>query len=186
MNDITKTYIVSDTHFDHALMEKYCGRPKNFTDIIISQWRATVQSQDIVLHIGDVIWGSRGRLSQVMSSLPGTKILIKGNHDRNHSNNWFIQAGFAAVFEKVQISGCVLSHFPAVLNQAELDRGIINIFGHFHNNSPKHWEPILKRRITPNHYLFSLEHTEYKPVDLAKIKRGKIIQNALKLLESER
>lgn len=183
---VSKTYIITDTHFDHEKMTtKFKVRPRNFTNKIINQWHATVEPHDIVVHLGDVIWGRQDRLSGIMNYLPGTKILVKGNHDRNHSNNWFIQAGFAAVFEKVQMSGIIFSHFPAILNQEEIDRGIINVFGHFHSNPPKRWEPSLKKRLTPNHFLLALENVEYRPIDLVKIKKEKFVQNALKLLESE-
>ena len=102
-NEATKSYIITDTHFSHDAMQKYCDRPPNFDQKIINQWRATVSPQDVVYHLGDVTWGSQGQLQQIMNGLPGTKILIRGNHDKNHSNNWFIKAGFSAVVEKVQV-----------------------------------------------------------------------------------
>ena len=184
-NEISKTYLITDTHWDHDLMQKYCGRPADFGQRIINQWQATVQPQDIVYHLGDVTWGSQGQLQQIMNGLPGTKILIRGNHDRNHSNNWFIQAGFSAVLEKAQTSGVVLSHFPALLNQEELDRGIINIHGHFHNNSPNRWEPKIKDKITSNHFLMVLEDVNYKPIALHVARKGKFVKNSKKLIESE-
>ena len=119
-NNIVKTYVITDTHFNHVKLVKYCGRPANFDKLIINQWRATVQPHDIVYHLGDVTWVSQRQLATIMAGLPGTKILIRGNHDRNHSNNWFIQAGFAAVLEKAQISGVKLSHFPSFMTDEEL------------------------------------------------------------------
>lgn len=184
-NEISKTYLVTDTHFFHERMQQYCNRPPDFDRKIMAQWRATVQPQDIVYHLGDVTWGSQGQLQQIMSGLPGTKILVRGNHDRSHSNNWFIQAGFAAVVEKVQVSKVILSHFPALMTQEEIDYGIINIHGHFHNNDPKKWEEKLKKKITSNHFLMILENVEYKPISLDAARRGKFIYNSKKLLESE-
>lgn len=184
-NKISKNYIITDTHFEHTKMIEYCNRPPDFAQKIINQWQATIQPQDIVYHLGDVTWGSQGQLQQIMSGLPGTKILIRGNHDRSHSNNWFIHAGFAAVVEKVQVSKVILSHFPALLTQEEIDYGIINIHGHFHNNDPKKWEKKLKDKITSNHFLMVLEDVEYKPIALDAARRGKLIYNSKKLLESE-
>jgi calcineurin-like phosphoesterase family protein len=187
MNDkIAKTYIITDTHFYHPKMQDYCDRPADFDKRIIKQWKATVQPQDIVYHLGDVTWGSQGQLLHIMQQLPGTKILIRGNHDRNHSNNWFIQAGFAAVMEKAQVSGVILSHFPAIMTEEEIKRGIINVHGHFHNNNAKRWERHLKERITLNHYLMVLEDNEYRPISMESIVRRKFISNSKKLLESER
>jgi len=182
-NKVSKTYLVTDTHWNHTAMQKFCNRPPDFGQKIINQWRATVQPQDIVYHLGDVTWGSQGQLQQIMSGLPGTKILIRGNHDKNHSNNWFIQAGFTAVLEKAQISGIILSHFPAIMTQEELDRGIINVHGHFHNNSAKRWEPHLIKRITENHYLLILEDIGYRPISLDSIVKRKFIVSSKYLVD---
>jgi len=185
-NKPVKYYVITDTHFCHDKMVGWGHRPLNFNQIIINQWRVTVQPQDVVFHLGDVAWGNQKQLIPIMSALSGTKILIRGNHDRGHSNNWFIKAGFAAVLEKAQVSRTILSHFPAILNQDELDRDIINVHGHFHNIPTKKWEPELIDRITPNHYLLSLEEVGYKPISMELIRKRKFIKNTKKLLESER
>lgn len=184
-NKISKTYLITDSHFAHERMIKYCGRPADFDQRIINQWQATIQPQDIVYHLGDVTWGPQGQLQQIMNGLPGTKILVRGNHDRNHSNNWFVQAGFSAVVEKAQVSGAILSHFPALMTQEEIDFGIINIHGHFHNNHPKRWEQSLKNKITSSHFLMILENVEYRPISLEAARKGKFVYNSKKLLESE-
>jgi len=182
-NNISKTYLVTDTHFFHERMIEFCNRPVDFGQRIITQWQAIVKPQDIVYHLGDVTWGSKEQLTTIMGGLPGTKILIRGNHDRNHSNNWFMQAGFSAVLEKAQVSGVILSHFPAIMNQEEIDKGIINVHGHFHNNSAKKWEKHIAQRITNSHYLLILEDVEYKPVSMESIMKRKFIINSKKLLE---
>jgi len=179
-----KTYIISDLHFFHnRIVTDFCFRPKNFHDLIINNWKNTVKENDIVFDLGDVTWGSQEQLFQIMQQLPGTKILIRGNHDKSHSNSWFIKAGYDAVLEKAQISGVILSHFPAILNEEEIERGIINVHGHFHNNSPSRWEPKLKERITNNHYLLSIEDVGYKPISLELIRKHKFVKNSKKLIE---
>ncbi len=183
-NEESKVYLITDPHFSHTKMIEYCNRPPDFDQKIINQWQATVSPQDIVYVLGDVTWGSQGQLQTILAGLPGTKILIRGNHDRNHSNNWFVKAGFAAVVEKVQVSGVILSHFPAFLHQEEIDYGLINIFGHFHNNGPEKWEKHLCERITANHYLMVLEEIDYKPISLLLARKGKFVKNARKLLDS--
>jgi len=184
-NNITKTYIIADTHHFHYALQEYCGRPANFTQKIINQWKATVQPQDIVYHLGDVTWGNFDQTIKIMDELPGTKILIKGNHDKNHSNNWFIKVGFAAVLEKAQISGVILSHVPSIMTKEEIEKGIINVHGHFHNNPPERWEKELIDRLTPNHYLLVLEETEYVPISLEYILRRKKVVNSLMRLKNK-
>lgn len=109
-----------------------------------------------------------------MNGLPGTKILIRGDHDRNRSNNWFKKCGFAAVVGKAQVSGVILSHFPALMTQEEIDYGIINVHGHFHNNDPKKWEKKLKDKITSSHFLMILENVEYRAIPIESAKKRKI------------
>lgn len=187
MNDqLSKYYLIADTHFLHDKMTLYCNRPPNFDRLIINQWNNTVKPQDVVFHLGDVIWGDQDALIHIMKQLPGTKILIRGNHDRNHSNNWFIKAGFAAVVEKVQVSEVVLSHFPAILSEEEIKRGIINIHGHFHNNPPHKWEKEQKKKITENHYILVLENVGYMPISLESALKRRFIESSQKILESER
>lgn len=184
--DIAKTYVITDTHFFHdRIITDFGFRPSNFNQLIINNWINTVGEDDIVIHLGDVIWGNQDQLKSVMGQLTGNIILVRGNHDKSHSNNWFIQAGFCAVFEKVQMSGVIFSHVPAIMNQEEIDRGLINVFGHFHNNGPDRWEKDYKQRITPNHFLLSLEDVNYSPVSLEKIKRQKYVKNAYNMLKSE-
>jgi len=182
----SKAYLIADTHFLHDKMGFYCGRPDDFGKKIINQWQNTVKPHDLVYHLGDVIWGTRDQLTAIMKDLPGVKILIRGNHDKNHSNNWFLTAGFAAVLEKAQVSGVILSHWPAVMNQAEINRGLINVHGHFHNNPVRKWEKNLVERITPSHYLLSLEEVHYRPVPLNDVIRRKWVKNSHELvLKSE-
>jgi calcineurin-like phosphoesterase family protein len=184
-NKITKNYIIADTHFFHDALKRFCGRPEKFEQLIINNWKSTVKPWDIIFHLGDVTWGNQTELKSIITSLPGTKVLVRGNHDKNHSNNWFIKAGFSIVVEKVQIDNIILSHMPSVMNRAEIKRNIINIHGHFHNNKPSTWENYLKKRITNNHYLLVLENIDYKPVLLKTAITKKFVTMSKKILESE-
>lgn len=182
---IVKQYIISDTHFYHDGMIKYCGRPENFNDIIIRRWKSVVGEDDIIFHLGDVIWGNRDSLVGIMAQLPGTKILVRGNHDKSRSNNWFLNSGFSLVVEKVQVSGVILSHVPVPLTEEEIKRGTINIHGHFHNNRSEKWERGYTERITESHYLFSLEELDYFPVNLDKARKGKVLIPSIKRIRNE-
>lgn len=183
--DVSKVYLVTDLHFLHEKMQVYCNRPQDFNSKIVRVWQATVHPEDIVFNLGDVIWGNQDQLKSFMGQLPGTHILIRGNHDKSHSNNWFIQAGFSVVLEKVQISKVVLSHVPSFLSEKEIEEGIINVFGHFHNHGPDRWEPRYKERITPNHYLLSFEDVNYTPVCLEQVLKRKYVKSAYDMLKSE-
>lgn len=115
-NKIT-TYFISDTHFQHANIIKYCNRPfedtKVMDETIIMNWNSVVKPTDIVWHLGDVMLGNRENLADVMSKLNGVKFLVKGNHD-TRSNDFYRRAGFKEVYDHPTIikDFIVLSHEP--------------------------------------------------------------------------
>lgn len=142
-----KIFVISDTHFGHANMIPYCGRPENFDEIIISNWNKTVTNDDLVIHLGDVLMGmnSQQRLPSILATLPGKKILCRGNHDaeKKWGNNMnFMEAGFdfvcdSFVYDKFAFSHCPLTPLPKQANLNWQKDVELNIHGHFHNNSPK-------------------------------------------------
>ena len=81
-------YAISDLHLSHAApkpMDIFGPAWENHTEKIRSRWEETVTKADTVLMPGDLSWGMR--LSQArpdldfVASLPGKKILTRGNHD---------------------------------------------------------------------------------------------------------
>lgn len=58
---------------------------KDHGEKIAHMWRSSVQPEDLVLVPGDISWAMRFEEARAdldwLDSLPGTKILIKGNHD---------------------------------------------------------------------------------------------------------
>lgn len=81
-------YFISDTHFNHTNIIRYCKRP--FTDInemneaMIANWNNVVQDDDIVYHLGDF---GMGNCHPILERLKGRKILIIGSHDKNLGNS---------------------------------------------------------------------------------------------------
>jgi calcineurin-like phosphoesterase family protein len=161
-NKISKTYLISDSHWGHKHVAEYCNRPDNFEQKIKNNWKHLVQPHDIIIHLGDVIFGNRQQLTDILKDLPGTKILVRGNHDKGHSDNFYLVAGFSLVCEKIMIKNYLLSHRPTLL----LNNDTINIHGHFHNVPMRQWEKDLHERLTENHYLLALEFVDYKPIPL--------------------
>ena len=77
-----KTWVISDTHLFHTKMTELCGRPEDFTALIVRNWSNMVGPEDVVYHLGDVGFYKKGEFSGLIRGLPGTKILIRGNHDK--------------------------------------------------------------------------------------------------------
>lgn len=171
----SQVWLITDTHFNHANITKYCGRPEDYQSIIWEKWMKYVHPFDVVYHLGDVIFKNASQLLDLLATLPGRKVMIRGNHDKN-SNSWYLQHGFDAICNQILLADVLLSHEPV---SPLPDNVNINIHGHFHNNPAHHWEPDLIDRITDRHFLLSIEDVGYKPVLLEECRRGKHVKNTL-------
>jgi len=158
------TYIWSDIHLGHTNIIEYCNRPYRDkgghpdTDAmdkdILRGWRETVKGDDTIINLGDVCFKwSKERLQSVLKNLPGHKILVMGNHDRQHSPDWWREAGFDEVYPYPIIykQWYILSHEEVFLNDKV---PYLNIHGHWHD----------KKLDKPFYINVCVENTGYKPV----------------------
>jgi calcineurin-like phosphoesterase family protein len=80
-------YFTSDTHFGHANIIKYSGRPykdvPHMNEMLIQNWNEVVQSTDTIIHLGDFAMGPKTEHAGFLKRLAGYKILIRGNHDQS-------------------------------------------------------------------------------------------------------
>ena len=81
-------WAISDLHFDHTKnksMDIFGDNWKNHQKKIEEDWKSKVKENDTVLIAGDISWGMRIKDAvpdlELISSFPGNKILIRGNHD---------------------------------------------------------------------------------------------------------
>lgn len=167
-----KVFFISDMHFNHTNIIKYCNRP--FSDVhemnetIINNWNNRVSEKDIIYVLGDV--GLFRPLTQenvrdIITRLKGKKYLICGNHDRRMKPNWWVETGFVeavnhpVVFRKQY----VLSHEP--VSRGSFTK-YINIHGHSHN-----------KQIDSDSYInVCVECVGYTPISLQEIE--KIVQKS--------
>ena len=153
-----KVFIISDTHFGHENIIKYCNRPfssaEEMDQTMIKRWNETVSNNDIIIHLGDFALCSRDRLKEIVSKLNGKKILIMGNHD-NHSEQFYRDAGFHTVsrFPIVYDNFYIMSHAPLQLTETTC---YFNCYGHVHNDN-KFVDNATSR-------CYSVERTGYRPV----------------------
>ena len=171
-----KTWLTTDTHFNHKKMVEYCNRPENF-DHLIWEGLKIIEGGDILIHLGDFCIGNDFENHIHLGALlPDVKkILIRGNHDRK-TNKWYMDNGWDFVCENFQDTyfGKIIlfSHRPS----KDCGQFDINIHGHFHNHLPRllrnDWvvEGEKERNekelefLTDKHKLLSLESTKYKPI----------------------
>lgn len=147
-------YILSDTHFHHENIIKYCNRPFNNAEDMDSKlyynWLNTIKSDDIVYFLGDL---SLKNTKKILPTLSGNIIFIRGNHDRK--NGYPNLPYLITNFDKYK---CLLIHNP----RDELVDKYINevdfvIHGHTHNMFANH----------PNNFInVSVELTNYKPLPI--------------------
>ena len=159
-------WVTTDSHWNHANIIKYENRPADFKERIITNWRAVVQDRDTVIHLGDVIFGNKNELAEILRGLPGIKVLTVGNHDkRTGTNSWFQRMGFNYVCKSHEYKGILFSHKPMDLSGMPEIR--FNIHGHFHTNShnPKEY-PFYD---TSRHVKVSVEELNYMPVKLDEL-----------------
>ena len=183
---MSNTYIISDTHLNHFGIDTYCDRPPNFTDLLIQNWQRTVQSDDLIIHCGDVFIGKTDGWKAIYPTLPGHKILVRGNHDRKHSNNWWRENGFDFACDGFKYRDIWFSHEPAQAVMDTVRMGwycpndcTINIHGHLHNiwhgfhknskpGDPEYDSFQFQRLHNPWQRLFAVEYTKYMPINLDK------------------
>lgn len=161
------TFIISDTHFRHKNIIKYCGRPMNHDMIMADKWNNTVGHSDTILHLGDVAtwYGDTTGAVDILASLKGKKLLIMGNHDKLGAQ-WYEDLGFQIIDPvTLNFNGRMvhLSHYPETENL----KWHVNIHGHIHNNGyPPDADPEKDYRNV------SVEVMDYEPVRLRDILDG--------------
>ncbi len=170
-------YFVSDTHFGHENIIKFCDRPfktvKEMDERLAENWARTVRSQDHVYHLGDVTMERKGREEEgfikFMRKLPGHLRLVMGNHD-HFPTEVYLEAGFEKIYGTWRgIANILLSHIP--IHPSGLGGCIANVHGHIHqHDSPAPQIVGLERgtRIVP-YVNICVERTEYRPIHLDEL-----------------
>jgi calcineurin-like phosphoesterase family protein len=169
-----KTYVVADTHFNHEQIKTYCDRPANFTQVEIINWQQTVKPEDLIIHVGDVFISKPAGWDAIWPTLPGRKILVRGNHD-GRTPSWWMNHGFDFACDAFQLGDVYFTHKPAASLPGHCK---VNVHGHLHNiwngfhNGDQEAETrsIFENRELPEewHRLFAVEYTDYRPVELQK------------------
>lgn len=156
---MAKIWITSDTHFCHYNIIEYCSRPfssvEEMNKTIIKNWNVIVKKDDVIYHLGDVGFGNKETLQEIVSKLNGRKRLIMGNHDDALRNKW-IEIGFEWVSKYPILLNEYywLSHVPLYMNK---HMPYCNIHGHVHEMAGFISEDF-------RHVNVSVDKTAFKPV----------------------
>lgn len=162
-NVSTRIFVISDTHFSHKNIIKYCNRPfktvEQMDEEMVRRWNSVVGPDDIVIHCGDFCFGSIVDVTKWRNRLNGHIILILGNHD-NKRYQYVSKADFdAAFFHEHMFKGNILfCHSLDWVSAVLLSEADFVYYGHVHNNDAN--------PITKYHRNVCVEWTGYKPIDI--------------------
>lgn len=117
-----RLFITSDLHLGHKAIIQYCNRPFDFTeqgieesdDFLLAQYRDTVKENDIVIFLGNLTFKKNHKgqkMTEIITKLPGRKVLIKGNHDW-YKDSFYRKCGFLSVNRYLIFGDYFLCHFP--------------------------------------------------------------------------
>jgi calcineurin-like phosphoesterase family protein len=136
-----QVWFTSDTHFGHANIVTYSGRP--FADVnemdeaLVLNWNAVVKPGDVVYHVGDFALCDAEIATKIVKRLAGQKYLVFGNHDKrlrkdkSFLENWIWAKDLADI--TVGEQRVVLMHYAMrVWNQSH--RGAWQLHGHSHGS----------------------------------------------------
>ena len=174
------TWIISDTHFGHSNIIKYCNRPfrdANHMDrVMYERWHTRVAPDDLVYHLGDVMLTSRKtdeELRRFITGLPGKKILILGNHDKSAQRMMDFGFDFACESMTIQFRQTLLflNHRP--LPEPPVPKVSYVLHGHIHNSTSterkQHTHKGELVEIPPFNINMSVELWNYEPVTLGQV-----------------
>lgn len=139
-------WFTADLHIDHTFMTKNRGFywTQEHDQAIIEGWNSVVAPRDVVVVLGDVFWNMWNidwYMNLWKKRLKGSKILVKGNHDRwakkakvpskrIWNKTFKLEGG-----EKQHIVGC---HY-AIRSWNRKKHGAIHVHGHSHAKLLPHW-----------------------------------------------
>ena len=171
-----QVFTISDTHFGHANIIKYCDRPfentHHMNKMMTQWWNEVVSDDDLVIFVGDfAYWRGSDKVENVrkyLQFLNGKKVCVRGNHDP--STEKLLEAGFHSVCDSMVYSHegarYLFAHHPLGPDKARLNilgelgaRALIH--GHQHNETP-----LVSGRKALN---VSCENTNYRPMLLSEV-----------------
>lgn len=161
-------YVVSDHHFGHANIIKYCDRPfsspGDMDTTMLNRHFEVVSSDDVVIHLGDVAMDMQDGRETIerMEAINGD-LLIHGNHDVGLSDG---QAPFPVV------ESCVLTHEGYTFYCTHRPEDVPSswdgwvLHGHHHNNDLEQYPLIAYDQQRVN---VGVDLLNFKPISLSAI-----------------
>lgn len=141
-------YVISDTHFWHANIIKYAGRPyrdvEHMHTSMREMWNDIVSPTDHVLHLGDCAFISKWNETharEFLKSLHGRITIVPGNHDVKRAILTYVDIGWTVHVGSFQVGDVLYSHYPLKAMGKAKESVEFNAHGHEHHFVPRedHW-----------------------------------------------
>ena len=168
LEEAKRVWLISDTHFDHTNIIRYCSRPFKSVDemneVLLRNWRAAVAEGDIVYFLGDLTFGRESRGPRWWAKqLSGRIVWIRGSHDRGVRPTSIIDGIERVVLSEV--ISCGGFDFKLIHDTFDMNGwcGWV-IHGHNHDN-----RPFIDNRFGHRRVNVSVEVIDYKPISLHTI-----------------
>ncbi len=132
-------FFTSDLHFGHRVMaEKHrsqFGTIDRMDEALIDNWNSRIKHGDTVYILGDVSFHKPDRTCEILDTLNGDKVLIRGNHDKKFKKE--VSSRFVSIEDyrvlKHNDQKYVMMHYP-ILSWDGMHKGSYMLHGHCHDN----------------------------------------------------
>jgi Predicted phosphoesterase or phosphohydrolase len=167
-------------------------------ETLIQRWNAKVGKGDLVYVLGDLIWKSRnGDAHNLIKSLNGQIILIKGNHDRflHNAKAKETLAGIkdyediCVTLEDGSVRRCILSHYFMPMYNGHWHQAI-HLHGHSHFTAESKIELRIAKELNDEGFANEIYNVgcmywNYEPVTLDEVLRHEESKHGCSKVEIE-
>jgi calcineurin-like phosphoesterase family protein len=180
-----KLFFISDTHFHHESIIKFCKRPFNnvteMDETLIKNWNDTIPEDGIVVFGGDFIMSSNKKyITSLVEKLNGKIYFIFGNHDYQNKLDrpdiislfhQTLNMGQFTVMDDDLPSGFgnhlnfIVTHYPFMFWR----RGYIHLHGHVHSGPDSTASEIVP--FHPMRHDIGVDNNGLKPLIYNKLKQ---------------
>ena len=124
-------WLTTDWHlYSKEWNDQHPHRSKANLERLAANFNSTIGEHDLLIHLGDICDPESAdyeTMKKIISSIPGRKILVRGNHD-TEKDPYYLGLGFDDVVNVLVIHNMIFTHKPIQVAPDEL-----NIHGHLHS-----------------------------------------------------
>jgi calcineurin-like phosphoesterase family protein len=137
------THFWFDPHLGHDAMRRFCPDTRGhftsgdqMTEALVEAYRSVVHAGDTCIVGGDFMYRlEEKRMRKVYDALPGTKILVVGNHDGADTRALPWASQHDILYASIESTRLVICHYPMLSWMGSM-KGALMLYGHHHGRIP--------------------------------------------------